>query len=84
MRSILLFACLCFLGDLLGQGSGFSFSYTGPTQINVAARGRRNRRWSSISAPGGVVLQSVVSPATDGEGCRGVHTRVWEALGGVL
>jgi gliding motility-associated-like protein len=51
MRSILLFACLCIIGDLWGQGSGFSFSYTGPTQINVGASCMAPLNWGAPATP---------------------------------
>lgn len=63
MRSILLFACLCLLGDLFGQGSGFSFSYTGPTQINVGPTCQAPLNWGAPNTPtctsnipGGVIV----------------------------
>jgi len=63
MRSILLFACLCFIGDLWGQGSGFSFSYTGPTQIIVGSTCEAPLNWGAPATPtctsnipGGVIV----------------------------
>ncbi len=63
MRSVLLFGCLCFLGDLWGQGSGFSFSYNGPTQINAGPNCEAPLNWGAPATPtctsnipGGVIV----------------------------
>lgn len=63
MRSILLFACLCIAGVCIGQGSGFSFSYTGPTQINVGQSctaalnwGHPNTPTATSNIPGGFIV----------------------------
>ncbi len=63
MRSILLFACLCMYGWVHGQGSGFSFTYTGPNQINVGPScmaalnwGHPNTPTASSNLPGGVIV----------------------------
>ncbi len=51
MRSILLFACLCGFGAVSGQGSGFTFTYTGPTQIIVGTNCLAPLNWGAPGTP---------------------------------
>ncbi|HJW30724.1 MAG TPA: hypothetical protein VJ508_15930, partial [Saprospiraceae bacterium] len=63
MRSILLFAWLCCFGSLCGQGNGFTFTYTGPTQIIVGQSctaplnwGHPNTPTVTSNIPGGMIV----------------------------
>src|SRR5688572_14938254 len=63
MRSILLLILFFYCGVSWGQGSGFSFSYTGPTQILVGQDcvaelnwGHPNTPTVSSNLPGGFIV----------------------------
>ncbi|HUR30490.1 MAG TPA: hypothetical protein VMZ69_03605, partial [Saprospiraceae bacterium] len=63
MRSFLLLVILFYCGLSYGQGSGFSFSYTGPTQILVGQDcvaeldwGHPNTPTASSNLPGGMIV----------------------------
>ncbi len=51
MRSILFIIVLCSYGMVWGQGSGFTFTYTGPTQIIVGPECMAPLLWGSPGTP---------------------------------
>ncbi len=51
MRSILFIILLGWIGVIYGQGNGFTFSYTGPTQIVVGTQCTAPLNWGAPATP---------------------------------
>ncbi len=73
MRSILIFTLLVLWGASSGQGSGFTFNYTGPTQVLVGPDceaplqwGHPNTPTATSNLPGGMIVSFTIFSISGG------------------
>jgi len=73
MRSILFIAILCCCGLSYGQGIGFTFTYTGPTQIIVGPECMATLNWGhpntptvTSNIPGGMIVSFTIYSISGG------------------